>query len=175
MDEGGVYTVRLFSEGILTANRNSTGEETSRIPIGTPMHMSVIAPTHMSIGRPTSMPVSTSTYSLGGTLTPDFSAPQVVPGQFSRPMSYASLRGARPYGFKEHVDSYDGPEAAPPPTIPTAPKEKRTCGMKRRHVFIFFACIVIAILVLALGLGLGLGLRKNGSSVHPFVIYCERH
>jgi len=161
-----MYTGRLFGKGILTTYRHSTEKETPQLPTGTPMHMSTSAPAHMSIGRPTSMPVSTSTYSLGDTLTPDFSAPQVVPGQFSRPISYASLRGARPYGFKEHVDSYDGPEdAAPPPTIPTAPKEKRTCGMKRRHLFILFACSVVAILVLALGLGLGLGLRKNGSSV----------
>lgn len=166
---GGVHTGRV-SDRILTSTRYSAARETNQMPIGIPMYMSASAPAHMQIVRPTSIPVSTPTQSPRGTLTPDFSAPQVVPGQFNYPIPQASLGGTsvgsphvRAYGFKEHVDSYDGPEAAPPPIIPTAPKEKRTCGMRKRYCSILFGCIIIAILALALGLGLGLGLRRNES------------
>jgi hypothetical protein len=61
----------------------------------------------------------------------------------------------RPYGFKEHVDSYDGPETVPPP-VP--PKDDRRCGMKKRSFIILITCIAICVVALALGLGLGLGL-----------------
>ncbi|PZD40640.1 hypothetical protein A1F97_04973 [Pyrenophora tritici-repentis] len=126
------------------------------------MYTPVSASTHMSMGSPASAIV-----------TPDFSAPQVVPGQFGRPTSYAPTEDtstappyARPYGFKEHVDPYDAPEAAEPlPSIPTGPKDKRTCGMKRRNLAILLGFIVIAILALALGLGLGLGLQKDSDEI----------
>jgi hypothetical protein len=61
----------------------------------------------------------------------------------------------RPYGFKEHVDPYDGPESVPPP-VP--PKDYRICGLKKRSFFTFITCIGIFVVALALGLGLGLGL-----------------
>jgi hypothetical protein len=61
----------------------------------------------------------------------------------------------RPYGFKEHVDPYDGPETVPPP-VP--PKDDRKCGMKKRSFIILVTCIAIFVVALALGLGLGLGL-----------------
>ncbi|CAE7214206.1 hypothetical protein PTNB85_06952 [Pyrenophora teres f. teres] len=126
----------------------STEKETPQMSLGTPMYMSM------------------------GTPTPDFSAPEVVPGQFNRSASYATTGDegvappyGRPYGFKEHVDSYDGPEAvAPQPSTPTAPNEITTCGMKKWSFSILVVFIAIAVLVLALGLGLGLGLRKIESN-----------
>jgi hypothetical protein len=80
--------------------------------------------------------------------------------------------GIRPYGFKEHVDPYDGPEHMPPP-VP--PKDDRKCGMKKRSFFILITCIGIFIVALALGLGLGLGLGlKKDKYVHNDPRYYSR-
>lgn len=103
--------------------------------------------------------------------TPDYSGPQVVPGQFThyphggRPMSPSSNGGTtlmssqhRSHGFKEHVDQNEPisqPTTVPPP-VP--PKDDRKRGMKKRTFFILLGCVVIWIIALALGLGLGLGL-----------------
>lgn len=113
-------------------------------------------------------------------LTPDYSGPQVVPGQFQhyphggRPLSPSSNGGTtlmspqmRPYTFKEHVDPEDPlsrPEAVPPPVPPK--DDPRKCGLRKRTFFILVGCVLIWILALALGLGLGLGLglKKNNSS-----------
>lgn len=119
--------------------------------------------------------------------TPDYSGPQVVPGQFThyphggRPFSPSSNGGTsvaspqvRPYTFKEHVDQ-DGPISRPgtvPPPVP--PKdEPRRCGMKRRTFLILIGCVLIWVLALALGLGLGLGLglKKKNNSYVRFVLY----
>ncbi|KAF1948069.1 hypothetical protein EJ02DRAFT_461571 [Clathrospora elynae] len=119
-----------------------------------------------------------------GSPTPDYSGPQVVPGQFThyphggRPMSPSSQGGTtlmspqlRPYGFKEHVDPSDGPESYRPP-VP--PKDDRKCGMKKRTFFILIGCVVIWILALALGLGLGLGLGlKKKSSAETMDPFCR--
>ncbi|XP_014554514.1 hypothetical protein COCVIDRAFT_104758 [Bipolaris victoriae FI3] len=118
--------------------------------------------------------------------TPDFSAPQVVPGQFSlypqagRPMSPSSHGGTtlasphvRPYGFKEHVDPSDAPENAPEPVVPP-PKEERKCGLKKRTFFILLGVIILAIVGLALGLGLGLGLKNNDSD-SPADPFCRKN
>ncbi|OAK97926.1 hypothetical protein IQ06DRAFT_296188 [Phaeosphaeriaceae sp. SRC1lsM3a] len=114
--------------------------------------------------------------------TPDYSGPQVVPGQFThyphggRPFSPSSNGGGsiaspqvRPYTFKEHVDHEDPisrPGTVPPPVPPK--DEPRRCGMKRRTFLILLGCVLIWVLALALGLGLGLGLglkkNKNSSS-----------
>jgi len=75
----------------------------------------------------------------------------------------------RPYGFKEHVDSYESYHEAAPTPVP--PKDDRRCGMKKRLFFILIGLGVLALIVLGLGLGLGLGLRKKESHkdvVHPF-------
>lgn len=74
----------------------------------------------------------------------------------------------RPYGFKEHVDSYDGRETAPPLTA--LQKEDRKCGMNKRRFFILIACIIIAIISLALGLGLGLGLSNDSYVFLPLLL-----
>jgi hypothetical protein len=73
----------------------------------------------------------------------------------------------RPYGFKEHVDPYDGPETVPPP-VP--PKDDRKCGMKKRSFIILVTCIAICVVALALGLGLGLGLglKKTKYVLDPY-------
>jgi hypothetical protein len=130
-----------------------------------------------------------ATYEPVAALTPDFSGPQVVPGQFNqyphggRPFSPASNAGStlmspqmRPYTFKEHInpeDSISQPGAAPPP-VPR--KDDRTCGMKKRTFFILVGCGLIWILALALGLGLGLGLglkKSDNSYVCELLEFCS--
>ena len=67
----------------------------------------------------------------------------------------------RPYGFKEHVDSYESYHEPASPPVP--PKDDRRCGMKKRTFFILIGLGVLALIGLGLGLGLGLGIRKKES------------
>lgn len=109
--------------------------------------------------------------------TPDYSAPQVVPGQQaypfgSQPFSPSSHGGStfdspqpKPYTFKEHVDPneqypYRSGSVAPP--VP--PKDDRKCGLKKRTFWMLMGCVIFWLIALAVGLGagLGIGLKKKG-------------
>ncbi|KAL5114467.1 hypothetical protein ACEQ8H_007664 [Pleosporales sp. CAS-2024a] len=123
---------------------------------------------------------------------PDYSAPEVVPEQFSQQQQHAAYRGqvfpppshgggaslasrqGRPYTFKEHVGNYDASYAEPAP-VPA--KDDRKCGMRKRNFLILMGCATIAMLALALGLGLGLGLgsdEASGSSSDSVSPFCRQ-
>ncbi|KAH8732188.1 hypothetical protein GQ44DRAFT_766340 [Phaeosphaeriaceae sp. PMI808] len=132
-----------------------------------------------------------ATHDAIGSPTPDYSGPQVVPGQFhhyphgGRPLSPSSNGGTtlmspqmRPYTFKEHVDQDDStsrPGTVPPP-VPPKDTDDRKCGIKKRNFFILLGCVLIWVLALALGLGLGLGLglkKKNNSDAGQSDPFCR--
>ncbi|KAL1594108.1 hypothetical protein SLS59_008942 [Nothophoma quercina] len=126
-----------------------------------------------------------------GSPTPDYSAPQVVPGQqaypfVGQPFSPSSNGGStlgspqpRPYTFKEHVDIHDQhisrPDSVPPP-VP--PKDDRKCGLKKRTFWMLMGCVVFWLIALAVGLGAGLGIglsKKNASKEVKVDPFCRDH
>jgi hypothetical protein len=118
-----------------------------------------------------------ATHTAIGSPTPDYSAPQVIPGQQAypfgaQPFSPSSHGGStlgspqpRPYTFKEHVDTYDQHISRPgsvPPPVP--PKDDRKCGLKKRTFWMLMGCVIFWLIALAVGLGAGLGIglsKKN--------------
>lgn len=112
-----------------------------------------------------------------GSPTPDYSAPQVVPGQHgypfgAQPFSPSSHGGStlaspqpRPYTFKEHVDTYEHQISRPgsvPPPVP--PKDDRKCGLKKRTFWMLIGCVIFWLIALAAGLGAGLGIGLSKKS-----------
>ncbi|KAF2852411.1 hypothetical protein T440DRAFT_497919 [Plenodomus tracheiphilus IPT5] len=127
-------------------------------------------------GYPTEKESPYNTYQAAGSPTPEYSAPQVVPGQFFRrsivepPMPPSSDGGTLPIfpprlsGITEHVNQ-PGSLSSDKIPVPEPVNAPEYWGMKKRKFFVLVGCVLIWVVALALGLGLGLGLGlKNDSS-----------
>ncbi|KAJ4342301.1 hypothetical protein N0V87_001287 [Didymella glomerata] len=166
-------------------------------PLSPPLHTYQHSPPQEYQQGYFTSPVSTeketpyATHTAIGSPTPDYSAPQVIPGQQAypfgaQPFSPSSHGGStlgspqpRPYTFKEHVDTYDQHISRPgsvPPPVP--PKDDRKCGLKKRTFWMLMGCVIFWLIALAVGLGAGLGIglsKKNKSQEVKIDPFCRDH
>lgn len=108
--------------------------------------------------------------------TPDYSAPEVVPGQFlpqslaERPLPPSPGGSSMPISPHPRVSDFTEQAGHPRSSssdkipVPEPANDRTYWGMKKRKFFILVACVLIWVIALAMGLGLGLGLGLKGSS-----------
>ncbi|KAI8937058.1 hypothetical protein NX059_006277 [Plenodomus lindquistii] len=130
-----------------------------------------------------------NTYQAAKLSTPDYSAPEVVPGQFIRrsivvgsipPLSDGvtlptSSPQPRLSGFTEHVDDPTRSLSSEKIPVPETVEDRMYWGLKKRKFFVLMICVLfwIVALALGLGLGLGLGLKDDSSNDGPTNASCK--